>query len=585
MKKPTPSPDPASLRSRAEQRLQAQKPETRVQDGDDETLRLVHELQVHLVEVELQNEELQNARDALEAGLEKYSDLYDFAPVGYLTLERDGTIREANLAAATLLGTERSRLVPRRFGSCVSGVDRAAVIVFLARVFETQVQESCEVNLVREKMPAIEVRIAAMASASGRECRAVIQDITEQKRAEQDRLVLNKLESTGILASGIAHDFNNLLAIIVLNLEIAKSLIPPGKELEQRLNDAKETALLASGLTQQLITFSKGGAPVLKLTSLNHVIQKSVRSALSGSRMDCEFQLAEDLWPAEVDEAQIGQVIRNLALNAREAMVKGGVLDVGAENVVLTSNQRPSLPPGDYIMIKVSDHGCGIAKELLPKVFDPYYSTKQMGVQKGMGLGLAICHTVMKKHHGAIAVESDVGVGTTVTMHLPASRNSLKPQKKSPPSALDRKGRILVMDDEPGVREMVGLSLKRMGHEIELAEDGAAAIDAYKRMRQQGRPFDAVLLDLTVRDGVGGLDTIRELLKIDPNVKAIVMSGYADDPAVLQPGRYGFKSVLAKPFDQDTLREILLHVLGAENSLQPPVIRHSGVRGGRSARG
>ena len=394
-------------------------------ETEADTQRLVHELQVHQIELEMQNEELQQARDEMEAGLEKYSDLYDFAPVGYLTLDREGTIREANLTSASLLGIERSRLVKRRFGLFVSAADLPAFNAFLTKVFESKAREFCEVTLLKEGKPPVEVRIEAAVAASGRECRAVLTDITEHKRAEEDRLILNKLESTGILAGGIAHDFNNLLTVILLNLELAQTLIPPGEELAHRLEEAKKAALTARGLTQQLITFAKGGAPVRKPTRLSGVIQESVRPALSGSRVRCEFSLAEDLWLAEVDAGQIGQVIRNLVLNAREAMPEGGVVSVRAENVVLGSHENPSLPPGDYVRVSIADQGGGIAKEVLPKIFDPYFSTKQRGDQKGMGLGLTICHTVIQKHGGAIAVESELGVGTTFHLHLPASRKLL----------------------------------------------------------------------------------------------------------------------------------------------------------------
>ena len=199
-------------------------------------------------------------------------------------------------------------------------------------------------------------------AASGRECRAVVTDITEHKRAEEDRLILNKLESTGILAGGIAHDFNNLLTVILLNLDLAQALIPPGEELAHLLEEAKQAALTSGGLTQQLITFAKGGAPVRKPTRLSGVIQESVRLALSGSRVRCEFSLAEDLWLAEVDAGQIGQVIRNLVLNAREAMPEGGVISVRAENVVLGPHEHPSLPPGDYVRVSIADQGGGIVQ-------------------------------------------------------------------------------------------------------------------------------------------------------------------------------------------------------------------------------
>ena len=551
----------AELRRCAEARLKEQRLEKNPARTEAATQRLVHELQVHQIELEMQNEELQQARNELEAGLEKYSDLYDFAPVSYLTLDREGTIREANLTAASLLGIERSRLVQRRFGLYVAAADRPAFAIFLTQVFGGKAREFCEVTLLKDGKPPVEVRIEAALAAAGEECRVVLEDITEHKRAEKDRLILNKLESTGILAGGLAHDFNNQLAVIVLNLDMAQTLIPPGEELARRLEEAKQAALLSRGLTQQLITFAKGGTPVRKPTRLTEVIQDSVRSALSGSRVRCDFSLAEDLWLADVDAGQISQVIRNVVQNAREAMPQGGEVSVRAENVVLGSRENPSLPPGDYVRVSIADRGGGIAQEVLPNIFDPYFSTKQRGEQKGMGLGLTICHTVVQKHGGAIAVESVAGGGATCHIHLPVSRPVPVEAKASVPENLPRHGRILVMDDEESVRKVVGALLKWAGYEVELVEDGQRTVEVYGSAKSQGRPFDAALLDLTVRGGMGGLEALQALFKIDPDVKAVVMSGYADNPAVLEPERHGFKGVLAKPFDIADLQKALAQAM------------------------
>src|ERR1017187_1980996 len=329
-KKPNLGIEAAKLRRRAEERLQEQQPQTGQARTEADTQRLVHELQVHEIELAMQNEELRKARDEMEAGLEKYSNLYDFAPVGYLTLDREGTIREANLTSATLLGIERSRLVKRRFGLCISATDLPAFNAFLAKVFESKLRESYEVTIHKEGKPPVELRIEAVAAASGRECRAVLTDITEHKRAENDRLILNNLESIGILVGGIGHDFNNLLTMILLNLELAQALIPPGEELAHLLEQAKQAGLMAAGLTRQLASFGAGGAPVRKPALLAGLTEASVRLAVSGSVVRCDFSLAEDLWPAEVDAGQIGQVIRNLVLNAREAKPAGGVRYVRA---------------------------------------------------------------------------------------------------------------------------------------------------------------------------------------------------------------------------------------------------------------
>jgi PAS domain S-box-containing protein len=500
----------------------------------------------------------------MEALLEKYTDLYEFAPVGYLTLDQQGVIREANLAGASLLGMARSALMNRRFGHFVSAADLAAFDTFLQQAFSSKVRQSCDVTLKVEGRPRLEVELEAIAFESGQACRLAVTEITERKRAEADRLILNKLESTGILAGGLAHDFNNLLTVILLNLELAQRLDLPGEKLARYLEDAMEACSSASSLTAQLVTFAKGGAPIRKAMLLSELIQESVRPALSGSNVRCEYSLAEDLWMAEVDAGQIGQVIRGMVLNAREAMPLGGVVSVRAENVVLSAQEQPSLPAGEYVRVSIADQGAGIAREVLPKIFDPYFSTKQRGDQKGMGLGLTICHAVIQKHGGAIAVKSEAGVGTTFDIYLPAARKLGGGEKSPAPAAVPRHGRVLVMDDEEGVRKVLGLTLWGMGHAVELAEDGQMAIEVYKKAESLGRPFDVVLLDLTVREGMGGQEAIQELLKMDPDVKAIAMSGYLDSPVILEPERHGFKGAMPKPFDVDTLQEILARVMGSK---------------------
>jgi signal transduction histidine kinase/ActR/RegA family two-component response regulator len=484
--------------------------------------------------------------------------------VGYLTLDQQGVICEANLAGASLLGIARSALMNRRFGHFVSSADLPDFDTFLQKAFSSKVRQGCDVTLKVEGRPPLEVELETIAFESGQACRMAVTDITQRKRAEADRLILNKLESTGILAGGLAHDFNNLLTVILLNLELAHRLNLPDEKLACYLDDAMEACSSAGSLTAQLVTFAKGGAPVRKAMLLSGLIQESVQPALSGSNVRCEFSLAEDLWVAEVDAGQIGQVIRSIVLNAREAMPQGGMVLVRAENAVLSAQEQPSLAAGEYVRISIADQGTGIAKDALPKVFDPYFSTKHRGDQKGMGLGLTICHAVVQKHGGAIAVKSEVGVGTTFDIYLPAARKVRAGEKALAPAVVPRRGRVLVMDDEKVVRKVLGLTLNGMGHEVELAEDGRAAIEAYKKANSLGRHFDVVILDLTVSGGMGGQEAIQELLKIDPDVKAIAISGYVDSPVILEPERHGFKGAVPKPFDVDTLQEILARVMGSK---------------------
>ena len=557
--------DPAEPRRRAEARLAEKRFKRSSPPGNHEAAadprRLLHELEVHQVELELQNEELAQARDKLEILLEKYTDLYDFAPVGYLTLDQAGNIREANLAASHLLKLPRSALVTLCFKQFVLAASLPGFEIFLEQLFAGPLRRGCEVTLNVAGQPPLMIALEGLVFESGQACRLTLTDITELKRAEADRLILNKLESTGVLAGGIAHDFNNLLTVILLNLELAEMLVPPDPELAQFLAEAKRSSLLSRHLTAQLLTFAEGGSPIRREILLARLITESVELALSGSKVRGEFFLANDLWPAEVDEAQMGQVIRAIVLNAREAMPQGGVVSVTAENVVLSASEHASLAPGNYVRIRIADQGTGIPEAILPKIFDPYFSTKQRGNRQGMGLGLTICHSIVQKHQGAISVESEVAVGTSFIIYLPAARKLSVEENSPPPAGAAPPGRVLVMDDEETVREVVGRTLAGMGHTVELAPDGQTAIEAYKNALVEGRCFDAVVLDLTIREGMGGLDSLQELLKLDPRVQAIAMSGSALDPVMQEPGRYGFRGALTKPFDSETLQEYLVRVM------------------------
>jgi signal transduction histidine kinase/CheY-like chemotaxis protein len=566
--KPGPSAETAELRRVAEARLREQHREPPQPPTEGETRRLLHELQVHQIQLEMQNEEVQRARNEMEAGFEKYSDLYDFAPVGYLTLDPAGAVQEANLASAALIGIERSRLLQGPFAQHLAPADLTRFTGFLQRVFASRARETCEVTLLRNGLPPATVRLCAAAAAAGRECRVVLEDITGQKQAEADRFLLNKLDCMGILASGLAHDFNNLLTVIVLNLELVAASPAVDADSLPRLEGAMTAALAARGLSHQLLTLAHGGPPTRRPVRLARLLGDAVESALSGSPVRARLHLAADLWLANVDEAQIAQVIRNLVLNAREAMPDGGVVTVRAENRASPAPETGSLPPGDAVRISVHDEGSGIAPEVLPKIFDPYFSTKRRGSQRGTGLGLAICHSVVRKHGGMIAVESGVGTGTTFHLDLPASRGPSGEDAAPPSSEVPPPGRILVMDDEERVRLVVGALLERMGHEVELVAEGGRALEVFGRARTLGCPFDAVILDLTVNRGLGGADTLRAMAAVDPAVRAIGMSGYTQEFLVAEPGRPGFARVLAKPFGAEALRQALAWTLAGGRDLE-----------------
>jgi len=386
-------------------------------------------------------------------------------------------------------------------------------------------------------------------------------DITERKRAEKELEKVDRLESLGILAGGIAHDFNNLLTGILGNVQLAKLDTEAGKtsRVADELLEAEKTCLRATDLTRQLLTFSRGGAPIRKLLSIKRVVEGSTAFALGGSDVKCSFSMPDDLWAVEADEGQIGQVISNLVINADQAMPQGGIIEITAANRIIGGKKHGLLlPGGNYIELIVRDHGIGISKEHIDRIFDPYFTTKH----KGNGLGLTTAYSIIKAHGGHITVESELGVGTTFHVYLPATkRKPRKEEKVLEETPSQGKGRILVMDDEDVVRKLLYNMLTRAGYEVILTEDGAEAIERYTEAKESGQPIDAVILDLTVPGGMGGEEVMKKLLQIDPEVKGIVSSGYANDPVMAKYKKHGFKGVVAKPYKISELRKTLHSIL------------------------
>ena len=385
----------------------------------------------------------------------------------------------------------------------------------------------------------------------------VFRDITEEQRTADELLRASKLESVGILAGGIAHDFNNIMTAVIGNLSLAKMFAHPGDKIYARLDEAEKASMRTKDLTQQLLTFSKGGAPVKATASISELIEGSTDFALRGSNVRCEFSLPADLWPVEVDQGQCSQVINNLVINAMQAMPEGGRVQVRAENLHLAANQGVPLTPGRYVRISVEDHGVGIKPEHIAKVFDPYFTTKQ----KGTGLGLATSYSIIKKHDGIITVESTLGVGTTFHVYLPASHKPAPPRQESKSELVPGQGRILVMDDEAIIRELAMTVLAHLGYEVETVADGAECIKVYTAARDAGRPFTALVMDLTIPGGMGGKETIKRLREIDPTVRAVVSSGYSSGPEMANYREHGFRGMVAKPYKIEELAKALQMVI------------------------
>ena len=652
-----------------------------------EDVRLMfHELCVHQIELEMQNEELRRTQTELDATRARYFDLYDLAPVGYCTLSGLGLILEANLTAANLLGQARGILINQPISRYIHRQDQdiyyrcqqtpdvrgtrecelrmvsANGSVFWASLASTVSRQSdgtleCRLvisnitdrkhaeamlrqsgqcaqeakNLLRVVLDTIPVRLfwkdlnsvflgcntlfaedagyqvpeeliglddtrmawkeeaaryrrddlEVIASGEPMQYEEVrttpdgkqrwfsifkvplrdadnriigllgsYEDVTRRKWSEEELLKAQKLEGLGQLAGGIAHDFNNLLMIIMGNISFAKMLTGPEEKMHARLTIAETAVLKAKDLSRQFLTFSQGGAPIKTTLAATHLIRSYGRFAMSGANTTCEYLLPDDLWNIEADEGQIGQVLTNILLNADQAMGEGGVITVMGENVEVREGDGPSLTTGRYVKITIQDRGEGIPEAIMARIFDPYFTTKE----SGRGLGLASAYAILRNHGGAITVGSIVGVGTTFTLFIPAATGCPETTAAAAPALSMGNKKILVMDDDDVVRNVVGGMLEEMGHQAVFAGDGQEALACYDQARQAAEPFDLVIMDLTIPGGMGGQEAIRKLLELDPQARAIVSSGYYQDPIMAEYERHGFKGVLAKPYRQPELR-------------------------------
>ncbi len=384
-------------------------------------------------------------------------------------------------------------------------------------------------------------------------------DVSDQRLMEEELAKTKKLESVGVLAGGIAHDFNNLLTVILGNLSLARMEAEGYGELHQHLVDAEKASLRARDLTLQLLTFSRGGAPVKRRVDLSELIRESAIFVARGTRVQLDFLVAENLWPALVDEGQIGQVLDNLVINGIQAMPEGGVITISAVNVEIGEESPFPLAPGKFIQISIEDRGDGIEDALLERIFDPYFTTKE----SGNGLGLAICYAIVSKHGGYLGVHSVLGKGAVFDVYLPAvdSTEGLAEPHEQPVQTQQAGGRILVMDDEEMVLKVMQSMLQVLGYEVVTVEEGRRAIEVYQEAMDTDDAFDAVIFDLTVPGGMSGEEAVVRLRKIDPSLKAIVSSGYSRHAVMAAYKQYGFDGVVAKPYRLYDLSNVLQEVL------------------------
>lgn len=390
----------------------------------------------------------------------------------------------------------------------------------------------------------------------------VYRDVTEEIRTAEELVKVNKLKSLGILAGGIAHDFNNILTAILGNIELAQSYTESTNKAYLLLQSAKKASVRAKDLTQQLLTFAKGGDPIKKISSIGKIITDSANFVLRGSSVVCHFGIPENLWNAEVDSGQISQVIQNIIINARDAMPEGGAIEVNCENITNDQNDPKEalpFPAQNQIKITIADSGCGIPEKYLPKIFDPYFSTKELG----SGLGLTICHSIISKHGGNISVKSQENRGTIFTIYLPASLHAAQDNETEMPSVVgaEKKATIMIMDDDAMILEMTEQMLILSGHEVLLAENGHEAIDIYNEHYRNNHPIDIIIMDLTIPGGMGGKDAVQEILRINSKAKVVVASGYSNDPVMAHYQDYGFKGAIEKPFNLAGLNKLINSLL------------------------
>lgn len=643
----------------------------------------LHDMRVLQIELEMQNEELRRAQVELDITRARYFDLYDLAPVGYCTIDRNGRILEANLTAATLLGVARGALVNQpltRFilkedldtyslkqillfktgqsqglelrivkedgtmlwvhlettialnadGESVSRValtdvperqraeealrdserryriifersplalisfDSEGTIVDFNDKFVEMMGSSREkllgINTARQSSPkmreAIKKALAGETATfedlytsitAGRtaylrakfspvvpgrsptDVIATLEDITELKRHEAEQHKLEKLESLGVLAGGIAHDFNNVLTGIMANISFAKLLIEPCHAAGKPLEEAEKATKRAAEISQQLLTFARGGEPNKKVISFQHLILESASLMLRGSNVKAVLNVPESLHSLIADEGQISQVLNNLILNAAQSMPGGGTLTVTANNIALSAGNSLGLPAGSYVKAELRDQGCGISPENLKRIFDPYFSTKAAGT----GLGLASAFSIIQRHNGNISVNSTNGAGTVFTLYLPSidiSRAEHR-QSASEKSGKGQRGTVLVMEDEEMIRDIVATMLNHLGYKAKTCASGEEAVELYLKAVAAGDPFRAVIMDLTIPGGMGGKQAAEQILASFPKARLIVSSGYSNDPVMANFKEFGFCGAIAKPYNVREFEQVLNSLL------------------------
>jgi len=506
--------------------------------------------------------ERQRTEEDLRKSEEKYRNIIETIQDGYYESDIAGNFISFNDNVCEIMGYSRQEFQNINYRKLVDEENANKIYLVFAKIYAGKPPKKIFDHEITRKDGTkrnVTISISLVKDSSGLPIgfRGICRDITERKRAVNHFARMEKLESIGVLAGGIAHDFNNILTSILGNIALSRMSSQSRDNINQRLQEAEKAIDRARHLTQQLLTFSRGGAPVKQTASISEMVRDTCEFAGRGSNVRCEFSIPDNIYSGDVDMGQISQVISNLIINAEQAMPDGGVIHVRLENVSINNRDELPLKEGKYLKLSIQDHGIGIPAKILPKIFDPYFTTKQ----EGSGLGLASAYSIIKSHDGLITVESEAGMGTVFHIHLPVSDKAMAGHKDSERGIIAGEGKILLMDDEEMIRDMGKEMLTLLGYDVDVAGDGDEAIEFFRLRKNSGDPYLAVILDLTVRGGMGGRETLLRLVELEPTIKAIVSSGYSNDPIMSDYKKYGFSGVVVKPYSPEELSRTLDRVI------------------------
>ncbi len=500
------------------------------------------------------------AEQALRESEEKYRTLMENANDCIVVIQ-DEKIIFANSAFEKMIGGSPLRLQKQSVFNFIRYKDREQARRSYDKTIRGEITGSFEVSVITAegREVVLEVKSNTIRYEGKPAVMGVMRDITGRKKMEDELLKAKKLEAVGILAGGIAHDYNNILAAVLGNISLAKNLARPGEKIHKLLTEAENASIRARELTHKFIVLSKGGEPVRRKLALPLLFREWINKHFAGSAIRFELDFPDGLWDANADNGQIGQAFRNLLVNAEEASPEGGTVSISAENVEIAEENAFSLSKGCYVVVSVIDEGKGIPETLMEKIFDPYFSTKTRGAQKGMGLGLSISHSIVTKHKGYVAVSNKAGKGARFDVYLPAIASRFSVTATPPDHANDLPNRsVLLLEDEEMVRKISCRMIKHLGFEPFTAGDGEDAVALCKKASAEGIPFSTVILDLETSGGAVAAKVLMEKIKeISPDAKIVLSSGIAEDPAMVNYRNAGFSAAIAKPYDIGVLKGVL----------------------------